>query len=450
MSKLFYRFRTIKSIFTYQELEKQEIYFASLEELNDPMEGFKNLIFQGDIIVWRNLFKHYLLCLECMYQTYLVCGEEFIEYHSDLIPVFRTIEDFETLKYKELFKKIYTESFKIYGLVIDRIAQRSTYISKEELMRYLVPFNTIALEVIQKHYEEEGFIAKKYSGLDMKKFDIESIIQSIDEIEASFVGNDDKKMDMFLKYSEPYYKELNFIQSINYKDTPNKLFLLNFAENYLKAIEKLTYPEVYIASFASEQAVNNASLWGHYGDGHKGVCLIFEADEKLTMPFSSAKSGEINLSFEKIIYEKNYSEIDFFSSFGTVPIPEINSNWYVLDGNVSDIHNKVFNDEDNWRAVYWKKINENKLVKIKDWEYEDEYRICLNSGSDRRIDKDFRLLKYKFKNLKGLIFGLNTIMSDKIKIFDIIKNKCIEYQRDSFEFYQAYYCNFHKNIQFKK
>jgi hypothetical protein len=31
-----------------QELEKQEIYCASLAELNDPMEGFKDLIWSGD------------------------------------------------------------------------------------------------------------------------------------------------------------------------------------------------------------------------------------------------------------------------------------------------------------------------------------------------------------------------------------------------------------------
>lgn len=41
MSKLFYRFRKTQNIFDFKELENQEIYFASNEELNDPMEGFK-------------------------------------------------------------------------------------------------------------------------------------------------------------------------------------------------------------------------------------------------------------------------------------------------------------------------------------------------------------------------------------------------------------------------
>jgi hypothetical protein len=33
-----------------------------LPELNDPLEGFKDLFWKGDVIVWKNLLRHYLLC----------------------------------------------------------------------------------------------------------------------------------------------------------------------------------------------------------------------------------------------------------------------------------------------------------------------------------------------------------------------------------------------------
>ena len=32
----------------FQELEKQTIYFASPEELNDPMEGLRDIVWDGD------------------------------------------------------------------------------------------------------------------------------------------------------------------------------------------------------------------------------------------------------------------------------------------------------------------------------------------------------------------------------------------------------------------
>ena len=61
--KTFYRFRSIDNLVgeKYNELENQSIYFASPNQLNDPMEGFKDLVFNGDSITYKNLFKHYLI-----------------------------------------------------------------------------------------------------------------------------------------------------------------------------------------------------------------------------------------------------------------------------------------------------------------------------------------------------------------------------------------------------
>jgi hypothetical protein len=64
MVRPFYRFRSVDALLGERaELDSQEIYFASPAELNDPMEGFKDLYWQGDEIVWRNLIRHYALCL---------------------------------------------------------------------------------------------------------------------------------------------------------------------------------------------------------------------------------------------------------------------------------------------------------------------------------------------------------------------------------------------------
>ena len=260
MSKLFYRFRKTQNIFDFKELENQEIYFASNEELNDPMEGFKNLVFNGDKIVWRNLFKHYLLCFEFMYQTYLICGESHAKFEIDLIPIFRNSDDIETLKYKELFKKIYLETFEIYGQIIDKIATRTTPILKEELFKYLYPFHMIALEIIQRNYESEGLIPKRENPLDIQNFIEQDNIKLIDVVEAMIQEHGQEKMDKFLRATSFFYEEFNFVQSINLKHTPNKLFLLNFPQNYLRAIKKLTYPKNYVACFTGEKAINNSSV----------------------------------------------------------------------------------------------------------------------------------------------------------------------------------------------
>ena len=60
--QFFYPFRTTDALLGERdELRKQEIYFAPPDQLNDPMEGFKDVYWQGDRIVWTNLIRHYLL-----------------------------------------------------------------------------------------------------------------------------------------------------------------------------------------------------------------------------------------------------------------------------------------------------------------------------------------------------------------------------------------------------
>ncbi|WP_237522512.1 hypothetical protein, partial [Bacillus cereus] len=59
-----YRFRSIQSLLgQYKELENQEIYFANVESLNDPLEGKREYFWSGDNIVWTNLYKQYINCL---------------------------------------------------------------------------------------------------------------------------------------------------------------------------------------------------------------------------------------------------------------------------------------------------------------------------------------------------------------------------------------------------
>lgn len=65
-----YRLRPIEKLLKYGELEKQEFYFASEDKLNDPMEGVKFIIWQGDKILWKNLLKHYIACFSNILTKY--------------------------------------------------------------------------------------------------------------------------------------------------------------------------------------------------------------------------------------------------------------------------------------------------------------------------------------------------------------------------------------------
>ena len=74
----FYRYRSIKSLLgEHKELEAQTIYFAGPDELNDPMEGFQDVFWEGDYVLWKNLIRHYVLCLLMSFEVATIMSSEF-------------------------------------------------------------------------------------------------------------------------------------------------------------------------------------------------------------------------------------------------------------------------------------------------------------------------------------------------------------------------------------
>lgn len=60
MTDYFYRYRPIERVVDGNHgLKNQGIYFSATDEFNDPMEGYKDIFWLGDKIVWRNLLKHW-------------------------------------------------------------------------------------------------------------------------------------------------------------------------------------------------------------------------------------------------------------------------------------------------------------------------------------------------------------------------------------------------------
>ena len=57
-----YHYRSISSALL--EIENGTFHFASKEELNDPLEGFVRVFWQGDKMAWDNLIKCNDICTE--------------------------------------------------------------------------------------------------------------------------------------------------------------------------------------------------------------------------------------------------------------------------------------------------------------------------------------------------------------------------------------------------
>ena len=103
----FYRFRTVEKLLKpFEELESQTIFFAGPEELNDPMEGLQSLVWDGDQVVWVNLFKHYVHCLAYSFLEFCIDGQESTFEASD-IRVELTQNRFPTSEMAKLFGDVW-------------------------------------------------------------------------------------------------------------------------------------------------------------------------------------------------------------------------------------------------------------------------------------------------------------------------------------------------------
>lgn len=236
----------------------------------------------------------------------------------------------------------------------------------------------------------------------------------------------------------------------------NNLFVFSeFPEAYVQELEKIVYPEWYAACFMAE--CSNSSVWGHYGDNHKGVCLIYNVkldDDNKSINLNGihgwGSSGPIYNNaphrFHMIDYEKKYVEVDFFKSLGRLTRPVLNEFWFSNEqGETSSCAEEMNSNEDSWRNRYWENFFHGVTTKLKDWQYEKEYRLIISNMLFDFSDSERRKLKYNFKELQGIIFGIKTSAEDKLKILKIIEKKCLEEKREDFKIYQAYYSP-HKGI----
>lgn len=454
-----YRFRSITSLFEdYQELENQSVYFASPEELNDPMEGFRIYFWQGDEIVWRNFFKRYIYCLYLTYGLVTIAGENKTVEHDD-IPVMASIGQLENLPAKYLFEDIYEKVFQKTELesLIKKIVNSDRKLHRDEVLFYLYLLHYDAIQgILNTHIDyalapESARLEVNSSSIWKTAQDIPELVQHI-EIEG-FADIAFAVQSRMIANQHMIHKYNAIVQPANFPDSNGQLLILDFPEVYLKQLENSIYPDWYAACFMKDY--RNSSVWGHYGENHKGACLIFEAGtstggNSLTLNhIQDEHLGPINLNFYDISYKDKAPEIDFFRSIGQLSLPVLLKDWYSDEaGNLSEcgIHLET-NKEEAWRKNYWNSFTRNITVKAQDWNYEKESRLILSNTFYDLDEKRRRTLNYDFRSLKGVIFGISTSDKDKFKIINTIKKKCHENNRTDFEFFQAYYSHKTSDIQ---
>jgi hypothetical protein len=457
MIEYVYRFRPLTRLLDQGELLNQEIYFAPPEQLNDPMEGFRDVIWQGDKVLWSNLFRHYLRCLQHACILLMISGEDY-PLTWDMIPLFRDNPNTTPQHREETLKLInrFLELKEVTELV-NALASRSIPVRRAELAAVLRHAHLVAIMIFNEKYKAPNKETDPLSGLaETKPFKdllagIASMAQSV-SLAETVTPNRDNIVPAIFDAVGHTGEQLQFIYDYNDNEEvrPNRRFvLIEFPQEYVKRLEDLVYPKWYAACFMSE--CNNPSVWGTYGDGHNAICLKFKVHSvdgvpafRLRRKKGYSNSGDI-VSLVKdrlrsIAYENTPPSIDFFRMIGRIPKTVIKNEWYTDPyGKLSTFQHGSQLDEKAWQEAYWDDFIASITRKLVHWKHENEYRLILDNTFWNLAPPKDRIASYDFSDLDGIVFGIRTPLREKKKICKIIEDKCASIGRGDFKFYQAYY-----------
>jgi hypothetical protein len=454
-----YRFRPASAVLDeYEELAKQEIYFSPPEDLNDPMEGYKDVFWSGDRVLWRNLLRNYLLCLLQTISLCLYTGPKFDAADLKTI-IFSAFDNLPDAPVRVIYQRscdAFLADLNIQKL-IEALASRTTPLRRDELAHMLRAIHPFALGILVKELKREG-VEGIFRDPDALQAQAAAINETIARVVAMTPPEQEVAEALFAA-SELMVAQMTFIQDYNAALPPETKAITFFARDfpvaYVRALDELIHPPCFAACFVAKPA--NASMWGTYGNGHTGICLKFkttpDSEGRLALNLNGVTGwrGGRGMEMEPVrsfhlrsFYEVNYSdaypEIDFFNSIGRLPIPLLNRVWYFGEnGERSTCRGARAIDTDGWRNDYWNEFQSGAIRKTSEWAHEQEYRLLLWSNLSNLKDKPSRKLTYKFSDLSGIIFGARTATSDKLKIMNIVEEKCRAEKRTDFEFFQAQY-----------
>ena len=132
-----YHYRSIDS--AIKEIENQTFHFSSREEVNDPLEGYVRVFWQGDKAAWEGLFRNYVCSVFNEIEYYLVAGDLENQKHSFLLD----IHAFDDVPLGEILRTLGDKFLEdpIIQEVVNYCGRQGRRLYSEELT-IILPFDT--------------------------------------------------------------------------------------------------------------------------------------------------------------------------------------------------------------------------------------------------------------------------------------------------------------------
>ncbi len=425
-----FRFRSMKHILDpgYDELQGRRIFLEDSRKLNDPMEGLLNVRWKGRQAEWLNFFKHYFESLYKAVELIAITDGQHKLHSEDIVLCKNEFwdDDFINQERAQEFDAswlAFADFTSLYECT-SMLERTRRSLNKNLVLQILEKFLLPALKFCPKIPLNDSL---QYSRDQNKDF-VENILHiNIDlnkrQKEAYDASSSDGHFNDFLN---TYYAD-------HFSWNHNERFLLcNFSNIFMDKIVNLCVPVNYTASFS--ECFDEPLLWSHYADSNRGVCLIYNVRKDYNDRYYMLPEDLEGLDpcyLEKVSYNHKLESLDFFSMLGLLNGATIENRWRKYNNVKTAINiHYGFNKE-----AYREKVLQAIRQKMKNWQYEKEYRIIKNELDDN-IQQSFKLIK---DELFGVIFGIRASSFEKVKVSNMVKYMEKRSSRSKIKLYQAIY-----------
>lgn len=432
-----YRYRSIDSALL--ELDNGSFYFAAPTELNDPIEGYLKIFWQGDAPAWQGLLKNFVCSLFYGLQTYLLLSgkfypaaqENFLNNLQNKI-LLSDIRQFDRSPLSRIFTELGENFWESPGVqtIVDFYGNGAIKCYGRELEFVLRTVTDEACHLCVGKCKDLGLILNDF---DENFFDAAYEI-SFDELKHVTAAERKRRIDEIenlncdLMESGLLALKLNHVRSTNAEFALKQRLLwlrFIFPRMYVDQLKEMMYPNGYVVCFSDTPT--NSAMWGNYADNHRGICFVYgtETVDGRELIHFAAKSLEV----KPIKYTAQIITRNFFDTLRHLKFIRADD-WLTGKGGVKSCkleHSDAGNYDGDYHEKFYRKLN--------DWRHEREHRILLSDRFYRYGDKFARKLRYNPNALTGIIFGLRTTLDDKLKL--IQKLDRLGKSVGNFEFFQA-------------
>lgn len=444
-------------IHKHSELENQELALSSPRQLNDPLEGYQDVFWEGDKVLWENLFRNYLLNLLWAANTCALYDDETFEEFA--IQPGLTPDDLPTEKYRQLFNSVCQSFFEERGFrrIPSRLASLPEPLKRKNLQLLLSVIHRSALASVLETLRTAELIPDTWPEVT-SSVESDTIEEILDEVSTAMPNEaESDRLETFASHVLPFYSHAHLqsilqneieVLELHHKKT---IFLFDsFPLQYVKEIcDSLIHTDWHSLSFAKN--CTNPSMWAAYADGHQGAVLMFHANRQTDESWGNLNVEEISgdqgseptfRQFQAPLYNVDYDspppQLNFFRFLGRLPMPKLISAWYSTpQGETSSMVDEILDDEESWRENLQDHFYKMVRTKLGEWKHEEEIRMVLPDLLDSK--GRLRKVTYDLSQLAGVVFGLRTSIEDRFRVMRILTESSQDVDSTPVEFYQMVY-----------